>query len=511
MTAISGTTSTTLTTTTFTEVAKDLTLGMADKVLSMGSHLYDMAKTSVHTYPYVIPTTAAALLAGYFFFLHSKKTPPPSSLHLVKAVELCIERKNYQGTQPVIAEFVSKLFQSTDFQKKVGSTGTNAHTVRYLQEKITKIAEDSEIDPLSMVEIVDNVVNNFANELSKAQSRTYSDMETGNLKYLGIETTDKITQIQPLGDETHNKGKIPLRILLESGKSIVYKPRSMTPEKMICDPNEGVLRYEEFGTYRVVCRQDKNEEEYGYSDFIQNTEAQNTVSNPQELKEYVRKILVLEKVAKSLGLSDLHYFNIITENLSPCIIDAEVFLNPPEMDSGLLSKSNGPLYVFDIMSGYDKAFQGKNKVWFEPAFASKYKSDFRFGISSQAFEDLQINVEKMKDSTELSEKTLFAIEEARTLLEQSHGRFVLKETPHLTAMQLTMDHHSEKSIRIFIESIEEWVNALDFQFQPQAENAIREGVIEDARHHDIPAFYYNSEKEEVLYHGAVIGMRPARV
>ena len=67
MTAISGTTSTTLTTTTFTEVAQDLTLGMADKVLSMGSHLYDMAKTSVHTYPYVIPTTAAALLAGYFF------------------------------------------------------------------------------------------------------------------------------------------------------------------------------------------------------------------------------------------------------------------------------------------------------------------------------------------------------------------------------------------------------------------------------------------------------------
>ena len=402
---------------------------------------------------------------------------------------------------------MSKLFQSTDFQQKVGSTGTNAHTVRYLQEKIKKITDDSEIEPLSKVEIVENVINNFAEELSKAQSRTYSDMETGNLEYLGIKITDKITQIQPLGDETHNRGKIPLRILLESGKSIVYKPRSMLPEKVICDPNEGILRHEGFGTYRVVCRQDKNEEEYGYSSFIQNIEAQNTVSNPQELKEYVRKMLVLEKVAQSLGLSDLHYLNIITENLSPCIIDAEVFLNPPEITSGLLSKSNGPLYVFDIMSGYDKAFQGKNKVWFELAFASKYKSDFRFKISPEAFKELKIDVEKMQDSTELSEQTLFAIEDARTLLKQSPGRFVLKETPHLTKMQLNMDHNNKHSIDIFIESVKEWLNTLDFQFEPEAESAIREGVIEDTRHHDIPAFYYNSQKGEALYHGAVIGTR----
>ncbi len=321
--------------------------------------------------------------------------------------------------------------------------------------------------------------------------------------------SNTIAEIRPLGDETHHGGKIPLRIVLASGRSIVYKPRSMVPEKLICDSNEGILRHEEFGTYNVVCRTDASGD-YGYSGFVQNIQEENTVSTREELEQYVQKMCLLEEVSSRLGLSDLHYMNIITDHRNPCIIDAEVFLNPPGTESGIMDEGNGALHVFDLMRGTDPKFVGKNKIWFHPSLTLGKQSDFRFGMSKIDLAEIEIDVEQIKATTQLSKETEEAIVQARGSLQELNGRFVLADTQEFTSVQGLLDHRNLKRVDIFIESIRGWVNGGQrFTFNEDAVALIREVAERDIRNHDVPAFQYDSNRDVILYHAVVIGVQKA--
>lgn len=355
--------------------------------------------------------------------------------------------------------------------------------------------------------MIHNVIFNFFETIFTAQVRVNADISEGRLLGLGVNAHDTIVEICPLGDETHHGGKIPLRIVLASGRSIVYKPRSMMPEKLICDSDEGVLRHEGFGTYHVVCRTDASGD-YGYSDFVQNIQDENTVSTREEVEQYVRKMCLLEEVSSRLGLSDLHYMNIITDHQNPCIIDAEVFLNPPGTESGLMNEENGALHTFDLMRGTDPKFVGKNKIWFHSSLTLGKQSDFRFGMSKSDLAEIKIDVEEIKATAQLSKETEEAILQARRRLQELNGRFALADTQDFTGAQGHLDHRNLGTVNKFIEAIRGWVNGGQrFTFNEDSVALIRKVAERDIRNHDVPAFHYDSKRDVILYHTVVIGVQ----
>lgn len=485
----------------------DVAMSFTEKAMSLAGNLYDIGKEAICAHPWIALTTVMAIGVGSYFLFRSSEVPLPSAQAFIhQIVSLPSAKQSDRFIKPLVLEFVDKAFISTQLKNQLGPEGANPKLKQFLADKIKKIV-DGEASPQSKVEMVNRVIQNFGHEISTARARLGSDISAGRLEYLGIARGDKIATIHPLGDETHYGGKGPLKIIFESGKTIVYKPRSMMPEKLLCDEREGLLRHEGFGTYKVVCREDSSGDAYGYSEFVQNIPDRNRVNTKEELGEYVRKMCVLDALSKELGLSDLHYKNIITSDLNPCIIDAEVFMNPPHIKSGVLDASTGSLYHFDIMQGQVKGFKGENKIWIDPKITEKSEHDFTYGMSEEALASIGIDVAEIRDNVTLSTNTRQALPEVREALGGEPGRFVLKETPHLSTMQYNLDHRDEKSIRIFVESVRDWVNdERGFQFQEESVPGIIEGVKRDALNHDVPAFHYDSQRNVILYHGTVIGV-----
>lgn len=159
------------------------------------------------------------------------------------------------------------------------------------------------------------------------------------------------------------------------------------------------------------------------------------------------------------------------------------------------------------MQGQVKGFKGENKIWIDPKITGKSEHDFTYGMSEEALASIGIDVAEIRDDVTLSTNTRRALQEVRKVLGGESGRFILKEPPHLSTMQYNLDHRDEKSIRIFVESVRDWVNDEPrFQFWEVSVPGIVEGVKRGALNHDVPAFHYDSQRNVILYHETVIGV-----
>ncbi len=243
----------------------------------------------------------------------------------------------------------------------------------YLKDKILGVILYEGIESQAREEILSTICKDFFNLCSTANERVRADLRLGKLAYLGLEASDTIKEIGPLGDESHNNGHVALFITFRTStgdKTIVYKPRSMLPEKLICDEKVGIMGHVGFGAYKVIdCDQDKFGEKYGYCEFLENDIIKNTIDSFKELQEYERKMCVLQKIAESLGISDLHCSNIITRNKEPCIIDAEAFLCPKGTPTGIFNEPSSAAYCFESNNK-----PTRNRLFFSEDFITEANS-----------------------------------------------------------------------------------------------------------------------------------------
>ncbi len=146
--------------------------------------------------------------------------------------------------------------------------------------------------------LIDRVCDHFSTFIMETKERVERDVSENRLIDFEIPPSTSMRAIYPLGEETHNKGKIPLLIRFDHGKSVIYKPRSMKPERLLCHVEGSVFQKAELGTYRVVCSACDS---YGYCELIENKEEENRISTRDELKEYMMRFCLMDSIARRLS------------------------------------------------------------------------------------------------------------------------------------------------------------------------------------------------------------------
>lgn len=482
-------------------------LSLTDKICSMGSDLY----SAVAEFAYENPISTGVIVVGSIFIIggllyFTRETPLPNLQSTMTKVDLLLEDEKFDEAEVAVGKYVSDLCKATKFKKAIPQAANNKDLEKYLSSKIFSVSV-RRFSPQVKAAIISRVISDTKELLNTAEQRVKADLSAGRLDHMISNRNVTITAMTPLGDESHNEGKIPLKITFSNGQSIVYKPRSMLPEQVLFDSHQGLFKELGFGTYNVVCSSD-DKGEYGYADLIVNNVGTptNTVHTPEDLEEYLEKLCLLDLVGSRLGLSDLHNKNIMTQNLDPKVIDAEAYLTPVGVETGMWNSfSHGAGVMFDASCSGDKKYLGTNRISFAPSFRKRHL--FRYDMSEENLEAIKINrSEIQKRCAERLPELSKAISEAGAKLETLPGRFVLIDTKSLNDEMRSLDPTTEKHVDRFVELIEQTIDEFGgYHFNDSAIKEIREQVKKDAMHNDIPAFSHDSTKGEMLYNGIVIG------
>lgn len=131
----------------------------------------------------------------------------------------------------------------------------------------------------------------------------------------------EVTAIDPLADDVHAGGQVPVRVSFESG-SVIYKPRSI---------DAGIA------LYTVLDRLDSHHsipnstaptflsrEGYGWMEPIEYRD----VSDEAAVDRYYERVGMLLCVAYVLDLPDCQFENLIVSGEQPMIVDAETVFHP---------------------------------------------------------------------------------------------------------------------------------------------------------------------------------------
>ncbi len=408
---------------------------------------------------------------------------------ILKGMIGCSDKKLFNRYCQKLRDIDLRILKIAEsFAKKNLRESDVCNLIPYLTGRVTNVSSFSNISALEKEKFVDRVCANHLEFVNEARDRIKIDLQKGELKCLGIGPNNFIKTIYPLGSETHNRGRIPLLIEFDNHRKIVYKPRSTEPERLLCDTTDSVLKVAGFGTYKVICKSDRNGS-YGYCEFLENKKEENTFSDPDKFFEYFQRLVLLDEIALRLGISDLHYENILVRNCEPTVIDAEVFA------------TSDPTMIFD--PNYGTAWRvdetGVNRIWFDPSMGIEPFCNY-FKI----LENLGI-----KDATEfsrgLSREVCQKIEEACKKLKREKARIVPIRTSQLLD-QVYKCHigYKEQMISEFVVALEDSLKRKGFVFDETVLSQIREAFQEDASNFDVPIFYYDPTAQTVIYHNIVI-------
>lgn len=131
----------------------------------------------------------------------------------------------------------------------------------------------------------------------------------------------EITAIDPLADDVHAGGQVPVRVSFESG-SVIYKPRPIDAGitlYTVLDRLGSHLPTPGFSTPTYLSR-----DEYGWMETIDYREPSDTAA----ISRYYERVGTLLCVAYVLDLPDCQFENLIASGDQPTIVDAETIFHP---------------------------------------------------------------------------------------------------------------------------------------------------------------------------------------
>ncbi|MGE3535280.1 MAG: DUF4135 domain-containing protein [Parachlamydiales bacterium] len=415
-----------------------------------------------------------------------------SSLPLNESLLKIANNENHLSNEELkilINKFVQKNFQKFGLPKYCDIDANQ----NFLSSKMFAILSNKKDSPKIKSETCVNVISNFIRLFEDFEKRLNCDLYVcDDFKTIfNVGPQDTILSVKILGDETHNKGNVPLLIKFKSNsdeaiKKVVYKPRSTLPEEMVCGKGKGLfaaLKMDSF-TYHVL-----NREEYGYAQFLENKFDENIINDPSQLEEYARKLVFLDKLAVKLGLSDMHSGNLITSFLAPCPIDMETILLPVDA----LKYATGVLDGFQ--AGYKFDPETKNWIWIAEEEGTGVLDE---GDSMNALmcAKERIRVSESEKMDAFIDSFSVQIAECRKALSKQAHRIVLIHTDELKA-QFKEGLHSAENL--FVRELKMGLSDWNFEADPAAESCIRAQFQEDYRNNDIPIFYFDSVSGIVSY------------
>lgn len=374
-----------------------------------------------------------------------------------------------------------------EYFKICGKTCNN-----YLFKKLSNIADNVRIDTERQEKIILQVQYDFTKLIEEVIERVTQNKDLLQ-EQLGIPESQTLVLVECLGDESHNHGKIALKLVFNDSKSIVYKPRSLLAEHILCNKTNSVFKMANLGTYTTVDLGN-----YGYQEYLENIEEENTLT-PPELLDYMKDISTTEKICKQLRISDLHCKNVVTCKKKMFLIDLEVYLVPIEIvtekETGLMSGDMSGGEFFNDYEGYCS----HNQIWLKD---KKKPSGVTFENLKEKYEVDFISQDEIK----LSKEVMKGIYNAKKQLMSTPSRLVLIETSHLKSLINNGDpyKHPEVIILDLTEMFFEENTLFKSHLSENSERIIK-AYQEDFLHNDVPIFYYNSINKTITYHDITIG------
>lgn len=160
-----------------------------------------------------------------------------------------------------------------------------------------------------------------------------------------IDINDNVTGMSTGGD-THNSGRAVTTIDFYSGKSIVYKPRSISMEnifqKLVGYFNSKINDLD-LRTIRVI---DKNN--YGWVEFIKAEEA----TSQQQMKAFFLKLGALTAITHTMHGVDFFFENVVASEDGPVFIDLEtLFHQNADRKTAVSARDKTQLSLYDSVLG----------------------------------------------------------------------------------------------------------------------------------------------------------------
>lgn len=398
--------------------------------------------------------------------------------------------------------YVEKIWPGLKLPACCGSA--NGETAQFLKDKLYKILINKSQDAAFKTTACQNVVDNFVSYLDEVTTHIQDDLTTDKdfCDTFGIDKGCSIRSITPLGEETHNRGRIPFLISLSNGKEIVYKPRSMKAEQVICGKKDGIFSAFEEEGLGVYAIYDKEGQNYGYSEYIKNRRNHfDSREGPEELDRYARKFIVMDLIGSKIGLSDLHQKNVIVRGKKPFLIDAEVAMLPTGTKGYQLEGTC-------LLSGEDAGYQ-----FFQDGPTPLINESNRvrvIGEKGRQIEDREAGTLLTEKVTEArSKKPSFTlkqekvIREGRKKLEGGKHRVILVDTGVLGRYIMA---RPDKISNDFVKDLKRGAEAWGFTITC-TDSLLQELFKKDMENNDVPAFYHCPSDGMLYYHDKVIGRR----
>lgn len=215
------------------------------------------------------------------------------------------------------------IVEMHDYDRRVGLEGKNSkEKYEYFCKRILKrnfiqkIFDQYPVSYHCMKEIVKNMVAFYAEIIEYF----WKDKQAIQQVLCQGKEVQNIQRIKGGFSDVHNKGRCVVRILLDNGKEIIYKPRSMDNEKKYTEMLQWLEREIQVSQYEYAI--------LSYSDHSWCSIVRYVPCNSQnELEGYYERLGVQLFLTYLLGTKDLHCENIIVSGEYPVLIDLETLTN----------------------------------------------------------------------------------------------------------------------------------------------------------------------------------------
>ncbi|MBP7074388.1 MAG: DUF4135 domain-containing protein [Rhabdochlamydiaceae bacterium] len=392
---------------------------------------------------------------------------------------------------------------------KLGLPGSckNIANSHFLENKLLRIIQNDHQPIILRQKIAKNVVRNFcrfiAHSLRRVEHDLVHDLQFREL--FNIQGNPNIQRVEILGDETHNKGTNPLciAILLPGDQRIIYKPRSVQSESLICGTNKSLFQRLNLPIYRVY---EKQGESYGYCEYLVNLQEENTFNFIDELGRLYIEFGKIEKVARAIGLSDLHYDNIIISGKRPHLIDTEVVSMP-----AIEGVYQTHLFGVERPGALASTGESKNHIWLNRDLIqqfnlSNYAAEeieedlFETGMTGPALarSGLTDFIQTIANQThpEITNFELGDLHETREALKAHANRIVLIDTQDLSVY---IRQDIDLARNNFSDALKQGIGMWGFQVDENQWAEVLDKFEQDLRDNDVPIFYYRAATREIYY------------
>ncbi|HEM4097266.1 TPA: DUF4135 domain-containing protein, partial [Streptococcus suis] len=228
-----------------------------------------------------------------------------------------LEKNLWQLSYKVFTYEFHKFREENNFPINKGSSVAYNHYVSQFNE--TTISVWFEKYPV-YYELIKNSVKNLLEYLTDVINNYYKDYTLLEDAFLSKNT--RIEQVYPMDSDPHNGGRIVLCFVDSNSQRIIYKPRSLTVDKLVREIFQDALNIENtLGFIPVPLSLDC--EGYGWQEYIEKSHV-----NHCELDKSYFNLGYCSAVFSCLGAVDLHDENIIFNKNRPYFIDLETVFQP---------------------------------------------------------------------------------------------------------------------------------------------------------------------------------------